>query len=436
MSLWKKRTAAGEASYYPLGPFKVRLPFMHYRFEWPDYFQGLLMCAVDLAAIPLMTELLGMPFEAALAIVMINGIFYLLHHLLGDPVVPGWITPAIPLLIMYVSAFPEGESRVHALIAFQMMLGLLAIFLGASGVAKRVVHLIPSAIKAGIIMGAGLAAIAVVFEEGGRFDTYPFTITIAVGIAFYLIFSKHFAKLRKYHWSFRFIGNLGVFPIIVLAIVIAPLFSEAPWPDIQWGITKPDFVTMFTEYTVFGVGLPPLIMYFTAIPTVLAAYIVLFGDVLQSKSLLEEADEARPDEKIDYDPNRAHLIFGARNLGMSILGPDVAMCGPLWAAMHVVIIERYKQGRKAMDSIFGGAGSFRWGTNTGLLLLPVVSLLQPILGIALALTLLIQGYVSVRIGIQEARSDSDLGIAGVIAGILVIKGAAWAFGAGILLCAS
>ncbi|WP_261870608.1 hypothetical protein [Psychrobacter sp. JCM 18901] len=75
MSLWKKRTAAGEASYYPLGPFKVRLPFLHYRFEWPDYFQGLLMCAVDLAAIPLMTELLGMPFEAALAIVMINGIF-------------------------------------------------------------------------------------------------------------------------------------------------------------------------------------------------------------------------------------------------------------------------------------------------------------------------------------------------------------------------
>ena len=98
-----------------------------------------------------MTELLGMPFEAALAVVLINGAFYLLHHLLGDPVVPGWITPAIPLLMMYVSTFPE-EARVHALIAFQMMLGLFAIGLGASGVAKRVVQLIPSAIKAGIIM--------------------------------------------------------------------------------------------------------------------------------------------------------------------------------------------------------------------------------------------------------------------------------------------
>jgi hypothetical protein len=30
------------------GPFRIRLPFVHYRFEWPDYVQGLLMCAVDL----------------------------------------------------------------------------------------------------------------------------------------------------------------------------------------------------------------------------------------------------------------------------------------------------------------------------------------------------------------------------------------------------
>ncbi len=434
MSLWKHRKSGAEAPFWGLGPLKVRLPFWHYRFEWPDYFQGLLMCAVDLAAISLMAELLGMPFEAALAIVLINGLFYLLHHLLGDPVVPGWITPAIPLLMMYVSTFPEGESRVHALIAFQMMLGAFAMVLGASGIARRVVYYIPSAIKAGIIMGAGLAAVAVVFEEGGRFESFPMTISIAVGIAFYLIFSRHFAAIQNKHWLLALIGKLGIFPIIALAIVVAPLFGEAPWPDIEWGLTSPDFVTMFTEYTLFGVGLPPLMMFVTAIPTVLAAYIVLFGDVLQSKAILDEADEARPDEKIDYSPDRAHMIFGARNFGMSIIGPDVAMCGPLWAAMHVVIVERFKKGRKAMDSIFGGAGSFRWGTNTGLLLLPVVSLVQPILGIALALTLLIQGYVSVRIGIQEARSERDLGIAGVIAAILVVKGATWAFAAGLLLC--
>ena len=72
MSLWKHRKPGAEAPFWGLGPFKIRLPFLHYRFEWPDYFQGLLMCAVDLAAISLMAELLGMPFEAALAIVLIN----------------------------------------------------------------------------------------------------------------------------------------------------------------------------------------------------------------------------------------------------------------------------------------------------------------------------------------------------------------------------
>jgi hypothetical protein len=221
----------------------------------------------------------------------------------------------------------------------------------------------------------------------------------------------------------------------VLAIIIAPLAHEAPWPDISWGFTKPDFVLMFSEYTIFGVGMPPFIMFLTALPTVLAAYIVLFGDVLQSKAILAEADAIRTDEKIDYDPNRAHLIFGGRNFLMSIFGPDIVMCGPLWAAMHVVVVERYKQGKEAMNSIFGGSGSFRWGTNTGLLLLPIVSLVKPILGIALALTLLIQGFVSVRIGIMEARSQRDLGIAGVIAAVLVIKGAAWAFAIGVILTA-
>ena len=48
MSAWKNRSDGKEAPYYALGPFKIRLPFLHYRFELPDYLQGLLMCAVDL----------------------------------------------------------------------------------------------------------------------------------------------------------------------------------------------------------------------------------------------------------------------------------------------------------------------------------------------------------------------------------------------------
>ena len=430
----KERIDGQETPYWPAGPFKIRLPFVHYRFEWPDYFQGLIMCAVDLAAIPLMTELLGMPFEVALAVVMLNGLFYLIHHLLGDPVVPGWITPAIPLLMAYCATFPEGPERIHALVSFQLLLGVFAIGIGAFGLAHRVVDLIPQAIKSGIIIGAGIAAVMAVFKVDGRFDTYPITITLAVGLAFYMIFSRHFVALKSSNAFFNMIGKLGVFPIIVLAILIAPTVGETNWPELQWGFSSPDFATLWNEYTVFGLGMPPLAMFISAIPTVLAAYIVLFGDVLQSRAILDEGTHERPDEKVDYDPDRAHMIFGARNSAMSILGPDVTMCGPLWAAMHVVIVERFAQGKKAMNSIFGGAGSFRWGTNTGLLFMPIVTLVQPILGVALALTLLIQGYVSVKVGVMEARSQRDLGIAGIVAAVLATRGAAWAFGVGVVLC--
>jgi hypothetical protein len=40
----------------------------------------------------------------------------------------------------------------------------------------------------------------------------------------------------------------------------------------------------------------------------------------------------------------------------------------------------------------------------------------------------------VRIGILAARSQRDLGIAGVVGAVLATRGAAWAFATGILLC--
>ncbi len=434
MQKWKNRKEGEVSPYIPLGPFQLRLPFIHYRFEWPDYIQGLLMCAVDLAAIPLLITLLGMPFEVALAIVMLNGAFYLTHHLLGDPCVPGWITPAIPLIILYCMQFPEGPERVHSLIAFQMMLGVFSIFLGVSKLSEKMVRYIPHAIKCGIVMGAGIAAIISVFQVGGRFETFPITITIAVGISFYLLFSQQFQKIKQKNRVLGLIAQLGVFPIIILAVIVAPLVGEASWPTIKWAFSAPDFKKLWNEYTVFGLGMPPLMMFVTALPTVLAAYIVLFGDILQNQAFIRAGQKFRPDEKIEYKSDRAHMIFGGRNAAMSIIGPDVTMCGPIWSAMQVVMVERWKSGRKAMDSLFGGVGSFRWGTNTGLLLMPIVSLVEPILGVALALTLLIQGFVNVKVGVLEARSQTDLGIAGIIAAILCIKGAGWAFAAGILLC--
>jgi len=429
-----RREFGQEQPYLPAGPFKIRLPFVHYRFEWADYVQGLLMCAVCLGAIPMLTEYLGMPFEVAIAVVVLNGILYCAHVLLGDPVVPGWVTPAIPLLMLYVSEFEMGPERIQALIAFELTLGFLAFVLGVTGLGKKIVSLVPNAMQCGIILGSGFAAIMVIFKEDARFDTYPLSITICIGLGFYLLFSNHFKSIRNKNSFLKVIANLGILPVIALAVIVGPLVGETEWPVIEWGITQPAFFTLFSEWTFFGVGFPPLHMFISGLPMVFSAYIILFGDMIQSQALLEDAGKVRPDEKIDYNPNRSHMIFGMRNMIMSIIGPDITMCGPLWAAMQVVVCERFKHGREAMDSINGGAGSFRFGTLTGYFLLPIVSLVKPILNIAMASTMLIQGYVSVKVGVLKARTGTDLGIAGIMGAVLATRGAAWGLAVGAVLC--
>ncbi len=433
-----KREHGKKQPFMPLGPFELRLPFIHYRFEAADFTQGLIMCAVCLGIIPILMDYLGMPFEVAITIVILNGFLYLWHAHLGDPVVPGWITPAIPLLLLWLKSFPEGVPRMHALIAFECELGVIAFILGVTGLAKRLVDLVPDALKAGILLGAGVAAVRLVFETGGRFDSYPWTITIALGLAFYILFSNHFKNLRTRYKFLGFVSNLGLIPPMLLAIIIAPVLGELPWPDIKWGFTVPQFGTLFREWTPFAgrIGFPPLSLYLSAAPLVAAVYIILFGELIQADALIDEAREFRgSDENIHFDANRNNVILGLRNMVMSFFGPDASMCGPMWAAMQVVECERYKHGQKAMNSIFGGVASFRWGTFTGYFFLPIVTLVKPILPIALSLTMLVQGYVAVRVGILKARTFNDLGVAGIVGAVLITRGAAYAFGVGVVLCA-
>ena len=435
-----KREYGGIQPGIPLGPLTLRLPFIHYRFEVPDYLQGLLMCTVCLAIIPVLTGKLGMSFEVALAIVILNGTLYLAHVTFGDPVVPGWVTPAIPLLIAYVETFAPGVERMQALIAFELSFGIFCIFIGSTGLARKVVKLIPNAVQSGILLGAGFSAIMLVFKPGKglkSFDNFPWTVTICIGIAFYLLFSEHFKRIRTKNKALYYLSNLGMMPALALAIFIGPLMGELSWPAYTSNVfTRPDFAGLFRDFTMLGaIPVPPAKMFLTGLPMVISAYIVVFGDVIQTQALIEDAQKYRPDETVDYDPNRSHIIFGARNAIMSVIGPDISMCGPLWAAMQVVICERYKHGPKAMDSISGGAASFRMGTWTGYFLAPIASSVKPILGVGLASTMLIQGYVSVRVGVLKARSFNDLGIAGISGAILATRGAAWGLGAAILLCA-
>jgi hypothetical protein len=106
----------------------------------------------------------------------------------------------------------------------------------------------------------------------------------------------------------------------------------------------------------------------------------------------------------------------------------------MWAAMQVVECERYKHGPEAMDSLVGGVASFRLGTFTAYFLAPIVTLVKPVLPIALSLTMLVQGFVAVRVGILKARTFNDLGVAGCVGAVLISRGAGYAFAVGVVLC--
>ena len=105
----KHRQHGEEQPYWPLGPFKVRLPFVHYRWEMAEMIQGLIMFVVSLAMIPLLEQYLGLPYDIALAFVVVCGIGFMLPALLGVPMVPGWITPAVPVVLVFLGDFEPGD---------------------------------------------------------------------------------------------------------------------------------------------------------------------------------------------------------------------------------------------------------------------------------------------------------------------------------------
>ena len=430
-----KREYGQEQPGIKIGMFVLRIPFIHYRFEKSEFLQALLMCATCLGAIPVMTENLGIPFELAWGMVIINGFLYTLHATWGDPVVPGWITPSIPLTLAFLAGFPMGETRIQALIALQLLVALIFIIMGITGIAARLLGLVPESIKSGILMGAGFAAVIGEVGPGKRLDQTPITIGIGALIAFFLLFSNKFKKLRKKSKFWDTISGFGMLPAIILAVIIRPIVGEYVIPKVDfWPLIKvPDFVGILHTVSPFFIGWPSAEMFAKAVPMAIVIYIIAFGDFVTSEALLNEADEIRQDEKIHFDANRSNLISGIRNLIEGLFCAYPTLAGPLWAAVTASVAERYKDGPEKMESIFSGVGTFRWSTFLAVAIVPIVGFVQPILPAALSMTLLVQGYICVRLAIDMTVTDVDKGIAGVMGAVIASRGAAWGLAVGLIL---
>lgn len=413
---------------------KIYIPILNYRLELPEILQAVLLIAVGLSAIPVLQEYLGMSYEVAITTVAIAELLGILHVLFGDPVVPGWVASALPLVTTYLSGFNVGSDSVYALIALQLLVAALFLVLGVTKLAHKLMKIIPASLKAGILLGAAVEAIEKVYSK--YWQNYQISICAGTIVTFFLLFSMRYKLLKSKNKVFAQIGKYGMLPGLIVAMIVGPLVGELSLPTIQWGLIPFDFSGLFRGYSVFSIGLPAAAYFLKAIPMALAVYIIAFGEIVTAEAVLKEAEEARPEDEIGYKSNKSNVIAGVRNLVLALFAPFAPLAGPLWAAVSVSVGERYKEGKKAMQSIYSGMGSFKLFTAIFVLLLPVASICKPILPIAYSITLLVQGIACSYIAIElVGRDKTAAGIAGLTSAIIVATGSVgWGMGIGIVLC--
>ena len=416
-----------ELPYIPFGPFQIRLPFIHYKIESVEFIQGLILGVTALAAVPYLEQYLGLPYELAWSCVIIETFLYLLHSLLGDPVVPGWITPTLPLTIVFLEGFPMGEERIQAMIALQMLVGLVFIFMGVTRLADKFVHAVPNSVKGGILLAAPVTVMAGQLGENGNMHKYPLAIVAGVGLLILISFSDKYQEKRKTNKFLDLVARYGnLFPYLI-AMVVGLLVGELDAPGLEIGtfIKIPQFKDIIDQVSIFGVGIPPASMFIKALPLALVCYVIAFGDFVTTETLVSEARHARDDEYIDFNSSRSNLVSGLRNLILSIIAPFPPLSGPLWVGMTVSVSMRIRR-KESNEVSSGGMASFRLATFLSVLIIPVVSFFRPIFGVGSSITLMFQAFVCARIGMDYCKSDRDKMIAGVMAAVLATQGTAWA----------
>lgn len=433
----KRRAAFGdEQPYIPMGIFKLRIPFVHFGWEWPEALQGLFLIAVPMGSIAAHQEMLGIPFELVILMVTLNSLLYNLHVCLGDPVSAGWITPAIPLILAWGAQFAAGPERIQATIALGLLMAAIFFFMGITGLAKKVVNFVPNSIRTGIILGAGISATMSVMTPGtGRMVGKEISIAVGAIVAYLTMFSVHVLNKKKTNKFIATIANYGMLPGIIVACIIAYAIGEVPPMTMENGIIDfGRYGEIISGYTIFGVGFPPVATFVKAIPMAIAAYIIAFGDFVFAEVVTKEADIVRQDESIDYNGNRSNIICAMRNFILGLIAPyGAVLSGPLWGATHVSIVERYKQGPKAMYSIYGGMFALNTFLCLGTVFMPIVSIFRPCLPIGLSLTMLVQAFACFYIAMEMVKTKEDRSVAGLTAVILASRGAAWGLCAGVLL---
>ena len=411
------------------GPFRLRIPFIHMKFLTGEFLQGLIIAgATALAGAPIAMAL-GLSFEQAVACALIASILITSGPIIfGEPLAPGWVTPALPLVIAFFisKGFFDGnyrEEAFHYMAAMCIEFTLIIMFLGVTGLGKVIVEKIPNALKSGIILGAALAAFyQIFFSDYERYigDTPVAMFTILI-ICTITTFSEPFKRLAENNKILKIIGSLGLLPGFIIATLIGYLIGEINF-DIQSGLIFPPVNEVYKLTSPISIGFPPIAYYLEVLPLVIIGYLLLFGDFVTGIEILKDGQKNRPDEPINIDINRAHNSVGIRNLLGSIVNPFFPTQGALWTGVHVVIVERWKQGNDVMKSLFDGIGSYYvMGIPLLFFALPFITFMKPLMILALGVTLVLTGLACSYVAMSLVKKNSEIAIS-IITALFVAFG--------------
>ena len=430
-----KREFGAEQPFIPAGIFKIRIPGIHCGWEITESIQGALMVATPLSASTLVTNLFGIPFEIAIMWVLFNNIMYVMHPLLGDPVFPGWITPGMALVSAFLSTYPEGVERIHALIALQLVVGIIFLVLGVTGAAAKLVTIVPPSMRGGILLGAGISSMVTCITK--QMVGHELSLCVGMAVTILFMYSLNMAKAKKDNKVLMGLGRFGLIVGLLVAYAIAVARGEIPPPanllKDGWITSFANFDIVLREMSALGVGFPPASTWVAVIPMAFTEYIIAFGDFVYSQVLMGESVAERGDEFIDYNPNRSNIICAIRNFIMGVFIPYPPILGPLWGAGVTSVAERYKHGRQEMDSIFDGLFPYILIMTLGLIIRPIVNIFQPVLFLGMGLSYAVQGFASLYIAMEMLPSKEERACGGLMAVFLAQKGATWGLASGIIL---
>jgi hypothetical protein len=401
------------------GPFTMRIPLIHLRFSLPDMLQGFAVAgATGLALVPYFIALLGLSFEEAVVMAMFHSMLISFSWMFfGDPYAPGWLTPAIPFVVAFITApayLGNHVAQFQVMTALSLNFAFILIFLGVTGLGAKLIKVVPNVLKGGIILGAAIAAFLRVTKDGDAanvFQSAPIAGTLGVFVCLVFAFSKPLQALAANNKGLAKVLGFGLLPGFIVAGVVGLLTGELEY-NIRWELL--DVVgasgSLWGKASPFAIGWPSVGTFMSSFPLALITYILFFGDVITGNEMIEQAQKSRIDEKLELNSSRAHMATGIRNVIMGIFAPFFATQGVLWTGIQVVLLKGWSEGRAKVDSIFDSIGSFyAFGLPILFICLPLVTLLEPLLPLALAVTLILTAFACATLALSLVEDATERG---------------------------